>query len=80
MEIVRRGNQRNGKNYRDDLIVFYKRAGTDGEPGNIIYGKKVPVKSVPWSISLFLGVGIQGIIFSVFAKDSQTVQDGDGIS
>ena len=45
MEIVRRGNQRNGKNYRDDLIVFYKRAGTDGEPGNIIYGKKVPVKN-----------------------------------
>ena len=24
MEIVRRGNQRNGKNYRDDLIVFIK--------------------------------------------------------
>lgn len=45
MEIVRRGNQRNGKNYRDDLIVFYKRAGTDGEPGNIIYGKKFQLKA-----------------------------------
>lgn len=79
MEIVRRGNQRNGKNYRDDLIVFYKRAGTDGEPGNIIYGKKFQLKAFH-GVYPFLRCWYTGNNILRFAKDSQTVQDGDGIS